>query len=392
MSPRWRFAVLCAIATALFTGGLLFVKNRERNITIHAENRANATLITAIPVETTGDSSPGARPPSARVMPSTAADAVRHPDAPPPAIAPFDDIQARSYQQQWADYLKLPLEYKNSIGMQFILIPPGEFTMGSTPEEIEQALSNAGDDKFRQDCINSEGPQHTVVLTRPFYIAIHEVTQEEYQAVMGINPSYFAKTGPNPQWAEKVADLDTTHHPVEGVSWNDAAEFCATLSTHEGLQPFYSRTGETVSALKGTGYRLPTEAEWEFACRGGTTTRFWNGDELPAGWFAHNSGNRTHEVEELDENPFGLFDVHGNVWEWVEDGWQPTYYSTFAEKPAIDPKLAFSTASLRVLRGGACFGDSHCRSSGRRAVAPATRPVVIGFRVALVPEGVRDPR
>ncbi|HQU41564.1 MAG: hypothetical protein B7Z73_07375 [Planctomycetia bacterium 21-64-5] len=344
------------------------------------------------------------------VAPATAASASRlarptvpqnaawPPDAPPPAIAPFDEDQAEKYQHAWADYLKLPLQYTNSVGMKFILIPPGEFNMGSTPEEIEEALKPVDpNDKHWQECIKSEAPRHKVVLTRPIYLGVHEVTQKEYETVMGQNPSFFAKTNPDEKVAKQVAGLDTTNHPVETVSWNDAAEFCAKLSKQEELKPFYFRAGETITPLKGAGYRLPTEAEWEFACRAGTDTRFWSGDKeqdlVSAGWYVSNSGERTHEAEELGENPFGLFDVHGNVWEWVEDSWEPTFYKRFTDKPAVNPKCPFSAGARRVIRGGNWrYLASLCRSAYRGASDPSIRNNVIGFRVVLVAASLRASR
>lgn len=306
-------------------------------------------------------------------------------DAPPPATAPFGQQQARKHQQQWAEYLDLPLEYTNTIGMKFVLIPPGEFTMGSTSAEIRETLqqvdSNAVD---YQEYVRSEAPRHKVVLTQPFYLAVHEVTQKEYQAVMGENPAFFAKTGSDEELSRRVANLDTASHPVEGVDWNDAADFCARLSKQEGRAPVYSRAGGTVTPLEGTGYRLPTEAEWEFACRAGTTTTFWNGDKTPTGWFGDNSGLRTHAVEELKPNPFGLFDVHGNVYEWVEDAWQRSFYDTFDGQPAIDPKCHYSVGSARVMRGGLWqYYGLLCRSAGRNALNAHTRSPHLGFRVAL---------
>ena len=237
--------------------------------------------------------------------------------------------------------------------MKFVLIPPGEFMMGSTPEEIEAALVVAKEDKPWQEHIKSEAPQHKVILTEPLYLGVHEVTQAQYENVMGQSPSLFAADGLG---KEAVVGIDTSLLPVEMVSWNDAAEFCAKLSEQEKLKPFYFRNGETVTLLDGNGYRLPTEAEWEFACRGGTTTRFWYGDNdeaLPAaGWFVGNSGGRTHAVGELRANPLGLHDIHGNVWEWVQDWWEPTYYGQFQEKPATNPSGPSVAGSLRVLRGG----------------------------------------
>jgi serine/threonine protein kinase/formylglycine-generating enzyme required for sulfatase activity len=312
-------------------------------------------------------------------------------DAPKPAIAPFDAEQARKHQKEWADYLKLPVERTNGIGMKLVLIPPGEFTMGSTASEIEEALKFTDEDKYWQDCVKSEAPQHKVILTQPIYLGVNEVTQAEYEKVMGKNPSWFAATG---EGKDQVAGMDTIGQPVETVDWNDAAEFCAKLSQQEKLKPFYFRAGEKVTMLDGTGYRLPTEAEWEFFCRAGTTTKYWTGDtdeNLPqAGWFATNSGDRTHAVGELKANPFGLHDVHGNVWEWVQDAWEPTYYGQFQEKPALNPYGPSSAGSQRVLRGGSWFAPaSRCRASDRYGPDPTHRNSDIGFRVSLVVDAVK---
>lgn len=303
--------------------------------------------------------------------------------------APFEKFQAMVRQQDWADYLGLPVEYTNSIGMKFRLIPPGEFLMGSTPEEIE-AASISANPTWREN-VKSEGPQHKVVLTKPIYVGMTEVTQAQFAQVMGATPSNFSATG---EGAEEVANLETSNHPVEMVSWNDAAEFCERLSDREQLKPFYSRSDETVMSLESdSGYRLPTEAEWEYACRAGTTTRFWGGDEdqhlIQSGHFGSNSGWRTHAAGELKTNPFGLADVHGNVWEWVQDTWDPAFYMRFQEKPAIDPYSSYSSTGRRVARGGGWLTPlSDCRSSARGTDLPVARRNYIGFRVVLVP-GVR---
>ena len=266
------------------------------------------------------------------------------------------------------------------------MIPPGEFTMGSTAEEIEEALKFTGENTHYQECIKSEAPQHKVILTQPIYLGVNEVTQAEYEKVMGVNPSHFAPMG---EGKEAVIGMETTSHPVDMVSWNDAAEFCAKLSKQEELKPFYFRAGETITPLDGTGYRLPTEAEWEYGCHAGTTTKFWIGDKdeelVRAGWFGTNSGGRTHAAGELKANPYGLCEIHGNVWEWVEDWWEPTYYGEFQEKPAINPNGPSSAGSLRVIRGGSWnYHASHCRAAFRLATPPANRNSVIGFRVSLV--------
>lgn len=159
-------------------------------------------------------------------------------------------------------HLGVPVEYENSIGMTFCLVPPGQFMMGSMSAEIEAELKVAtglGVTWLREE-IESEGPQHRVVLTKPNYVGVTEVTQLQYEQVMGTNPSHFSATG---EGKEAVANLETDNHPVEMVSCYGAAEFCAKLSQQEKWKPFYSRSCESVTALEDTGYRLPTEAEWD---------------------------------------------------------------------------------------------------------------------------------
>ena len=317
-------------------------------------------------------------------------------DTPPPAIAPFDAEQAKQHQEVWAKHLGVPVEHTNSIGMKFRLIPPGEFIMGSTPVEIEDAIAaiKAADpnDKYWQQFPKSEAPQRKVILTQPIYLGVHEVTQAQYAGVMGQNPSFFAPTG---KGKDAVVEKDTTQHPVEVVNWSDAAEFCARLSQQEKLKPFYFRSGDAVTKIDGTGYLLPTEAEWEFACRAGTTTKHWigaNDDDLPqAGWFKANADNRTHTVGELKANSFGLYDIHGNAWEWVEDRWSATYYGEFTRQPAINPTGPASIGSLRVIRGGSWLTPaSSCRASDRHAFGPTFRGFDIGFRVALSVDAVKS--
>lgn len=303
-------------------------------------------------------------------------------DAPKPAVAPFDAKQAMKHQEEWAAYLKVPLGHTNSVGIQFRLIPPGEFLMGSTDEEMDEALKILPWKEF----VPSEAPRHKVILTQPIYLSINEVTQEEYERVMGINPSHFGQS----RVGESSPSSDGTKQcPVETVSWVDAAEFCAKLSQSEGRKPFYLRTDDAVSLMEGNGYRLPTEAEWEFACRAGTTTKYWFGDDddtyVLAGWFAHNAKMRTHSTGGLRPNPFGLRDVCGNVWEWVQDPWDASYYGQFQDAAAVNPQGPVATSSLRVTRGG-CFLDGDAaagRSSGRRAFLLTNRGEYLGFRICL---------
>ena len=299
---------------------------------------------------------------------------------PAPAIAPFDAEQAAKHQQAWAAHLGLPVEYTNSLGMKFLLIPPGEYEMGSPPEEITDALA-ATREPLCQECIRSGAPQHRVRITQPFYLSAHEVTQRDYEAVQQANPANF-KQKPD--------------HPVETVRWGDAVEFCVKLSEQEKLKPHYVREGRRWELQTDGGYRLPTEAEWEFACRAGTTTKFSSGDSdeqlLEAAWFAPNGNGRTHAVGTRQANPFGLFDMHGNVWEWCQDEWHPAYYDQFADSIAVDPLGPQTQAMVhRVTRGGSwMWGAGRCRSSYRDHSDPLGAMHVIGFRVVLPVEAVRS--
>lgn len=299
--------------------------------------------------------------------------------APAPAIAPFNAVLAKQYQEAWAQYLKIDVEYTNTIGMKFRLIPPGEFTMGSTANEINESLTFVSGDQQWQECVESEAPQHKVILTQAIYLGVNEVTQSEYENVMGINPSHFAPMGAG---NNAVIGLETGSYPVEMVSWNDAVEFCARLSKQEKL------VGETISPLDDMPYRLPTEAQWECACRAGTNTKYWIGDRdedlLRAGWFGNNCGGRPHTAGELQANPYGLHDIHGNIWEWVQDGWVADYYSEFTESPAVDPVDSTSDGSTCIMRGGA-WGNvaSSCRAGSRIASGPYSRTFGAGFRVSL---------
>ena len=206
----------------------------------------------------------------------------------------------------------------NTIGMRFVLVPAGEFLMGSSREEFKE----------------TEGPEHKVQISKPFLLGIHEVTQGQYESVTGANPGHFAPRGGG---AEQVRGEDTRRLPVESVSWFDAVEFCNALSLRENLKPYYravNRSLGDVEVLGGAGYRLPTEAEWEYACRAGFTSDFCFGGEWPEqfkewhelvrrlgeySWHSENSDHRTHPVGSKLPNRFGLYDMNGNVSEWVWD-------------------------------------------------------------------------
>ena len=276
-----------------------------------------------------------------------------------PAVAPFDEKQAKGHQLRWSKQLKVPVEMANSIGMEFNLVPPGEFQMGSPPEYVAQMVADAKaqnlPDWYTQR-LPCEAPRHRVRITKPFYLAMREVTQAEYERVMGDNPSRFK---------------DNPACPVETVSWEEASAFCRQLSELPQEQAARSE------------YRLPTEAEWEWACRAGTATRWSGTDEEVAlqerAWTGHNAEGRTHPVGQKTPNAWGFFDMHGNVWEWCQDWFSMDYYGT---SPLDDPSGP-ATGSERVNRGG-CFGDggARCRASYRTGGGPGHRNVGLGFRVA----------
>lgn len=317
-------------------------------------------------------------------------------NAPRPAIAPFNDEDSLIHRDTWAKHLHVPPQFVNSIGMEFVLIPPGDFMMGFTTNEIVELLSTdpERDNPYAQERIKSQGPRHKVILTQPFYLGIHEVTQAQYELIMGQNPS---RTITHYLVDKNILEnMDTSRHPVDTVLWGEAVEFCRKLSQRENLIPFEfgMRDGE-VMANAGDGYRLPTEAEWEFCCRAGTTTKHWAGDSEDdlqrVAWTNVNSGRTTHPVGEKKPNPFGLFDMHGNVGEWVQDGWKPDYYANFEQQPAINPNCPDERGN-RVSRGGyAGTGSRHLWSATRLPVLPSNREKnnQVGFRVVLTVEAVK---
>jgi formylglycine-generating enzyme required for sulfatase activity len=263
----------------------------------------------------------------------------------------------------------------SSTGIELAYIPAGTFTMG-----IPASEENSQD---------SERPQHQVTLSA-FYMGKYEVTQAQYQTVIGTNPSNFTT---NP------ADGETQNkRPVERVSWYDTLVFCNKLSISEGLTPAYSIDGKTNPDEWGTvptaidatwdavaiitesnGYRLPTEAQWEYACRAGTTTAFHTGNTISdnTGWYSTNSGSKTHEVGKKTANAWNLYDMHGNVLEWCWD-----WYGAYTDEPQTNPSGA-SSGSDRVLRGGDWLNSAdNVRSAYRNFYDPGYRSINFGFRLA----------
>lgn len=274
-------------------------------------------------------------------------------------------------------------EITNSIGMKLVLIPKGTFQMGSPETEDDR-----GDDET----------QHEVTISRDYYLGVTEVTQGQYEKVMGTNPSFHQK--------QVIFDRDSSMYPVEQVGWEDAVEFCKKLSE----LPEEKQAGRV--------YRLPTEAEWEYACRAGSKTAFSFGDNSGdlagyAVWFGNNSGidaltsyafwarfkdtpqedvdtllstaPATRPVGEKKANAWGLYDMHGNVWELCSD-WYGEYPKVAVSDPAGPPQ-----GSLRVRRGGSWYFDAaFCRSASRGRCEPSIGSIILslGFRVALSSPGI----
>ena len=240
----------------------------------------------------------------------------------------------------------------NSIGMEFIRIPAGTFMMGSPADDVQVS--------------GHEQPQHEVTISRDFWLGRYEVTQAQWEAVVGSNPYALERSNPYyglPGMAERITRPD---HPAT-VSWNDAQAFLARLNEIEG----------------GALYRLPSEAEWEYAARAGTATRYSFGDDEAAlaghAWYGEGFGSGGHHpVGTKQPNLWGLYDIHGNVWEWTGDWFSSDWY---AQSPGTDPQGPQDGVE-RVVRGGSWHstGDGW-RSAARRDYDPDYRGISIGFRV-----------
>jgi len=232
----------------------------------------------------------------------------------------------------------LTLDLDKGVAMKLVLIRPGKFVMGSPDSELGREPK--------------EGPQHEVVISKPFYMGVTEVTQAQHEAVMGKNPSA----------------LKVPTNPVETVSWQDASDFCRKLS---------EKTGKA--------FRLPTEAEWKYACRAGTRTRFFFGDVDGMlgqyAWCPSNSGKTAHPVGRKKPNPWGLYDMLGNLWEWCADRYGP-----YSSEASTDPQGAGS-GGTHVLRGGSARSEdvARFRSACRVDRGPSLRNVDIGFRCVGTP-------
>jgi formylglycine-generating enzyme required for sulfatase activity len=268
------------------------------------------------------------------------------------------------------------MDLVNSVGMKLRLIPPGEFMMGSPDTVIDPLLPGAFNDNYRR-LLRSQKPQHRVRLSRPIFFGVYEVTQRQFLKVMKTNPSAFAATG---NQKDRIAGLDTRDFPVENMTWFAAIEFCNRLSKREGRRPCYHIEGPQVHWVRtANGYRLPTEAEWEFAFRAGTTTVFPWGDQVGDLKKAGRHGQtRTGRVGQSPANPFGLFDLFGNVSEYCFD---PLGFDYYAVADKVDP-AGPKDGAFRVVRGtGLYHPDCDGGSAFRTFTLPTEGNRTIGFRV-----------
>jgi formylglycine-generating enzyme required for sulfatase activity len=223
-----------------------------------------------------------------------------------------------------------------SIGIEFVLIPAGEFEMGSPFKEK---------DEFPYEC-----PAHKIAIKQSFYMGKSPVTQKQWKKITGKNPSHF-----------KGED-----RPVEMVAWNEVQKFVKKLNEKEHTDK----------------YRLPSEAEWEYACRAGTETRYYFGDDWSKlneyAWYAENSGGQTHPCGQKKPNFWGLYDMHGNVWEWVQDNWHENYNGSPSDGSAWEDE----DSSYRVSRGGSWYCDaSLCSSASRFRRDPENHISNLGLRL-----------
>jgi formylglycine-generating enzyme required for sulfatase activity len=278
--------------------------------------------------------------------------------------------------------------FQNSVGMNMIPIAAGEFDMGS--------------DKSEETSADDERPRHRVKIGRPFFVSTFKTTQKQFEKVLGRQPSWFSPTRGG---KKEVPGLDTTQFPVESVTQFDAIEFCNKLSEQEHRPPYYRlsavqragpdegvgnplgriQTAEAEVLGAERGYRLPTEAEWEYCARAGTKTQYSFGNDVNAlgefAWFLTNSAGRPRPVGEKRANPWGLFDMGGLVWEWCEDVWHPNY-----EGAPLDGSTWRSGGepNARILRGGSFLFPARCaRPANRLKVGPGHYCHDAGFRVVL---------
>jgi formylglycine-generating enzyme required for sulfatase activity len=239
----------------------------------------------------------------------------------------------RTELAKWQGIKPESFTFTNSIGMEFVLIPAGTFRMGSPYLDTEAS--------------ENEKPAHRVTISQPFFLGKYPVTQTQWAAVMGNNPSLFK---------------NNSNHPVESVSWDDVQTFLRKLNEQEGKED----------------YRLPTEAQWEYACRAGTDTPRYHSEVNAIAWYLGNSNDQSQPVGQKLPNAWGLYDMLGNVWEWCHDGAR-----TYTADTAVDPMRPTKADALPVVRGGSWYDSARgIRAAYRHAVLSNLRNDFLGFRCA----------
>ncbi len=270
---------------------------------------------------------------------------------------PFD---AANVQKVFAEKLKVSKTISNSIGIDLVLIPPGKFMRGTSPKQVTQ-FSEKYQGHLRK---RGQNYYHQVTISSPFYLSTTELTQKQFGKIV---VSY---------------EVEESEHPLVSVSWVEAIQFCNALSKREGLAFCYTKKdSDWILDISRDGYRLPTEAEWEYAARGGTTTQFYWGDKINNDhvWYFGTSDYKSHPVGQKKPNPFGLYDMLGNVWEWVEDWFSNNYFKT---SPTQNPKGPPS-GRFKVKRGGSQANlVSHIKSHTRYRAPVDKRHYINGFRIA----------
>jgi formylglycine-generating enzyme required for sulfatase activity len=266
--------------------------------------------------------------------------------------------------------------------MELVWIPAGEFMMGSSLSASDTAVKHGGN----EDNYTREHPQHPVTISKGFWMSRYEVTQYQYKLIMGKNPSQFkykcehcGKFIPGNILRDDFLTEDTYTYPVETVAYDEAVEFCKKLSQKEGEI-----------------YLLPTEAQWEYACRAGSTTEYYFGNDSNSlgdyAWYDKNSNESTHPVGQRKPNAWGLYDMYGNAEEWCKDGYSSDYYSTSPKTDPYNSDCKNGKYFLRVCRGGGfIYSDKYCRSAfrlfdvaGSEDESTSYPNPMIGFRVICV--------
>ena len=327
--------------------------------------------------------SPERAPWNAASLASPDASRPKGPVSGPFAVAPFDEEQAKEHQRNCAAKLTIPVEKTNTLGMRLMLIPPGEFDMGAPQEMVERAIQGATTPQ-EVERASSMGPQRRIRITRPYYLGKHEVTVGQFRQFVAeteyLTEAELDKGGqildeasrnwqftPEANW-KTPGIAQTDDHPVVQIGWLDAAAFCQWLSQKEKAS-----------------YRLPTEAEWEYACRAGTDTAYTTGESAEYVYETANlSGDRdvfpqTAPVGQFLGNPFGVHDMIGNLWEWCLDDYDPDYF----RRSAVENPRAVGLGDRRVLRGGSWTDGAH-RPDTRAPLSKLNgQSANRGFRVVL---------